>query len=64
MAARAGKENWDRVKELQVELDVIAASYMSKGLLGPCIAAMKNQMAKLGLYARTWCSRRLVPDNS
>lgn len=63
MAARAGKEDWARVKELQVELDVIAASYMSKGLLGPCIAAMKNQMSKLGLCTNMVLPP-LFPDNS
>ena len=63
MAARAGKENWTRVGELQVELDTIAASYMSKGLLGQCIAAMKNLMAKKGLCTNMVLPP-LVPDNS
>ncbi|MGN6368950.1 MAG: dihydrodipicolinate synthase family protein [Phycisphaerae bacterium] len=63
MEARAGKGDWGRVKELQGELDAVAASYMSKGLLGQCIAAMKNLMAKQGLCTNMVLPP-LVPDNS
>jgi dihydrodipicolinate synthase/N-acetylneuraminate lyase len=56
LAARAGRESWTRVEQIQADLDVITKSYMSKGLLGQGIAAMKDIMARKGL-----CTNMVLP---